>query len=76
MIQWKTILHLTSKGNLEPNHRVEKSDSEWQEILTPEQYRITRQKEQNAHILERFVAVSIKESTAVFVAIPLYLMRL
>ncbi|WOC39415.1 peptide-methionine (R)-S-oxide reductase MsrB [Polaribacter sp. HL-MS24] len=44
MIQWKTILHLTSKGNLEPNHRVEKSDSEWQEILTPEQYRITRQK--------------------------------
>jgi peptide-methionine (R)-S-oxide reductase len=44
MIQWKTILHLTSKGNLEPNQRVEKSDSEWLKILTPEQYRITRQK--------------------------------
>jgi peptide-methionine (R)-S-oxide reductase len=44
MIDWNTIIHFTSKGNLEPDKRVEKSASEWKEILTAEQFRITRQK--------------------------------
>jgi peptide-methionine (R)-S-oxide reductase len=44
MIQWKTIIQLSTKGNLTPNKRVEKSPEEWNKMLTPEQFRITRQK--------------------------------
>lgn len=44
MITWKDIINYTTKGNLEPDKRIEKSDAEWKEILTAEQYRITRQK--------------------------------
>lgn len=44
MLTWKDIIHFSSKGNPTPEKRVEKSDNEWREILTPEQYRITRKK--------------------------------
>lgn len=44
MIDWNDVIHYASKGNLSPNRRIEKSDEEWQEQLTPEQYRITRRK--------------------------------
>ena len=44
MIHWKTIIQLSTKGNLAPDKRVEKFASEWKAQLTPEQYRITRQK--------------------------------
>tara|TARA_B110000090_G_scaffold147863_1_gene162278 strand:- start:2780 stop:3235 length:456 start_codon:yes stop_codon:yes gene_type:complete len=44
MIHWKTIIQLSTKGNLAPDKRVEKLASEWKAQLTPEQYRITRQK--------------------------------
>jgi peptide-methionine (R)-S-oxide reductase len=44
MITWKNIIGFSVKGNPIPRKRVEKSDSEWKEILTPEQYRITRNK--------------------------------
>ena len=43
MLTWKDLLHFASKGNPTPDQRVEKTDSEWKEILTPEQFRITRQ---------------------------------
>ena len=44
MIQWKDVVCYATKGNLEPKKRVEKTEEEWQKILTPEQYRITRLK--------------------------------
>ncbi|WP_067147146.1 peptide-methionine (R)-S-oxide reductase MsrB [Pseudotamlana agarivorans] len=44
MLTWKDIMHFAVNGNPTPNKRVEKSEAEWLEELTPEQYRITRQK--------------------------------
>jgi peptide-methionine (R)-S-oxide reductase len=44
MINWNDVLQFASKGNLKPDRRVEKTDAEWKELLTPEQFRITRKK--------------------------------
>lgn len=44
MITWKDIISYTNKGNLKPYKKVEKTEQEWKEILTPEQFRITRLK--------------------------------
>ena len=44
MITWKDVIHFSVKGNPKPDKRVEKSGDEWAEILTSEQYRITRNK--------------------------------
>jgi peptide-methionine (R)-S-oxide reductase len=44
MLTWKNIIHYTVAGNPEPDRRVEKSDMEWREALSPSQYRITRKK--------------------------------
>ena len=44
MINWNDVIKYTIDGNLKPNRRVEKTDEEWKNILTPEQFRITRQK--------------------------------
>ena len=44
MITWANVINFSVKGNTTPDRRVEKSDQEWREQLTPEQYRITRQK--------------------------------
>ena len=44
MLTWKEVLNFTSKGNPTPDKRIEKSKLEWKTQLTPEQYRITRQK--------------------------------
>lgn len=43
MLTWKNIIHFAEKGNPEPPRMVEKSDEEWREQLTEEEYRITRQ---------------------------------
>lgn len=43
MEKWIDIVKYANNGSLEPDHRVEKTDEEWKEILTPEQYRITRE---------------------------------
>lgn len=44
MLTWDDIIKLAEKGNLKPDRVVQKSDAEWQELLTPEQYQITRKK--------------------------------
>lgn len=44
MLTWKDIVHFTLNGNPKPSRRVEKTEDEWKEILTPEQYQITRLK--------------------------------
>ncbi len=42
-MNWKSVLSLAEKGNLPPSTRVEKSDEAWRALMTPEQYRVTRQ---------------------------------
>lgn len=44
MITWKEVIHFAVNGNPTPDKRVEKTEDEWREILTPEQFRITRKK--------------------------------
>jgi peptide-methionine (R)-S-oxide reductase len=44
MLTWKDVIHYAVSGNPTPTRRVEKTEAEWKEILSPEQFRITRQK--------------------------------
>jgi methionine-R-sulfoxide reductase len=44
MIKWTDVIRFTNDGNPTPDRRVEKTPAEWQAILTPEQYAITRDK--------------------------------
>lgn len=44
MITWKNVIHFAVNGNPTPDRRVERTPKQWKQILTPEQYRITRQK--------------------------------
>lgn len=44
MINWNRIIHFATKGNLEPDKRIEKTTADWKKILTEEQFRITRKK--------------------------------
>ncbi|MEZ5525022.1 MAG: peptide-methionine (R)-S-oxide reductase MsrB [Pseudomonadales bacterium] len=44
MITWADVIHFVSNGNPVPDRRVEKTPAQWREILTPEQYRVTRER--------------------------------
>lgn len=44
MITWKNVMEFAVKGNPEPDKRVKKTEAEWREILTPEQFRVARKK--------------------------------
>ena len=44
ILTWKDIIHFAVKGNPTPDKRVEKTEEEWKALLTPEQFRITRNK--------------------------------
>ncbi len=44
MMDWNKVIKYTKNGNPTPDKRVEKTEEEWRKILTPEQFRITREK--------------------------------
>jgi methionine-R-sulfoxide reductase len=44
MLTWKGVIRLVETGNPAPPRRVELSEAEWAQRLTPEQFRITRLK--------------------------------
>ncbi|AGA77530.1 peptide-methionine (R)-S-oxide reductase MsrB [Echinicola vietnamensis] len=44
MLNWSNVIHFATNGNPTPPQRVEKTPEEWQELLSPEQFKITRQK--------------------------------
>lgn len=44
MLTWKNIINFTVNGNPKPDNRIEKTDDEWRQLLTPDQFRITRLK--------------------------------
>ncbi|MEO5978409.1 MAG: peptide-methionine (R)-S-oxide reductase MsrB [Chryseolinea sp.] len=43
-MKWTDVLNYAKKGSPAPDRRVEKSDAEWQQLMTPDEYRITRRK--------------------------------
>jgi peptide methionine sulfoxide reductase msrA/msrB len=44
MLKWLDVIKYANKGNPAPDKRVEKTEDEWRQILTDEQFYITRQK--------------------------------
>lgn len=43
MLDWHEVLRMSREGVPAPTRRVEKTDDEWRQLLTPEQFRVTRQ---------------------------------
>jgi methionine-R-sulfoxide reductase len=43
MITWKEVLEFARNGNPKPDQKVVKTDQEWHQQLSDEQYRVTRQ---------------------------------
>jgi peptide-methionine (R)-S-oxide reductase len=44
MINWNDVIKYANNGNPEPPRRVEKSENEWKELLSAEEFRVARQK--------------------------------
>ena len=44
MLNWNDIIKFVNKGNPVPTRRVEKTDEEWKELLSPDSYFVTRGK--------------------------------
>lgn len=44
MLKWSDVISFAKNGNPEPDRRDDRPDAEWQKILTPAQYQITRLK--------------------------------
>ncbi|MBN9318891.1 MAG: hypothetical protein J0I28_04290, partial [Caulobacterales bacterium] len=52
MLTWKGVIQLVETGNPTPPRRVERSEAEWAQQLTPEQFRITQRRESEALKIE------------------------
>lgn len=44
MLNWNNVIKFANHGNPTPPRRVEKTDEEWKELLSPDAYFITREK--------------------------------
>lgn len=44
MLNWNDVIRFANHGNPAPTRRVEKTDEEWKELLSPDSYFITRAK--------------------------------
>ncbi len=44
MLNWNNVIAFANNGAPAPDKRVDKTEAEWKEILTPEQFRIARLK--------------------------------
>lgn len=44
VLTWKDVMSLAKNGNKKPDRRVERSEAEWQKVLTEEQYYVMRKK--------------------------------
>lgn len=44
MLSWNDVIHYADHGNPQPDRKVRKSEEEWRVQLTPEQFRVARQK--------------------------------
>lgn len=44
MLSWKDVMNFAGKGNPKPDKKIEKTEAMWQDKLTPEVFRVTRQK--------------------------------
>lgn len=44
MLDWDAVLNFANGNNPTPDNRVEKTPDEWRELLTPEQFMVTREK--------------------------------
>ena len=42
-LNWKEVIHLATNGSPAPERRVEKTEAEWRELLTDEEFRVARQ---------------------------------
>lgn len=42
-MNWADVIKHANNGNLTPDRRVEKTEQEWKEILSEEEFRVTRQ---------------------------------
>ncbi len=42
MLNWNSVIRFANNGNPTPPKRVEKTEQEWSNLLTPEQFQITR----------------------------------
>jgi len=43
MLKWNDVVKMGKGGNLPPDQKVTKTEAEWRQMLTPEQYHVTRE---------------------------------
>lgn len=44
LLRWNDVLAIARQGNPAPPRRVEKTDAQWHELLTPQQFHVAREK--------------------------------